>query len=577
MVGTIGKAAFGGLVLLLLAGCGGSTAPEPGDTSLEGAFVGSGLVSGLHYQCGKYSGRTSKFGAFDYEDGEGCTFRIGGLFVDASSADLEDGIITPYDLTGSKEAAWTLSAIIQSVFAHTIRDVLIPSPYVVRVKSVDLSAGEAAVAEALSRVMNLTPKTLAAAKAKLDKRVDSDSHALVLSYESLKEQATLVGASHNDVTVWATDRHQDPLYFKSVENSSPVGWESDWYNSGTEKPSQKPTFQMDLEQYYVVMDFEVHRSKSTTAGTWFTEKAMGTLDGSTYPYTSHALGLDLGSNFDQTKNTVFPQELNLAVASDWKFTMDDDGGTVLTCTELILGQGSQTTLKSITNTTLDIGYTVFDVSDGDWIGAVLDVAKDVWDIITLKVHENNWWATQNGENNEVYKTSIDVYQGDGKTQTLDAVLFECADEEDNPIAAKIWQNGEQDDSFSLTFQYPVPPDDLCEVSGNSYKDDDGTLWYGGNPGDSCDETCLKQQLSCDPDKTVSIGSGGSDTDCRDMLKNLGSANHDLIRYTDGNDASGCGQVEPHDPTNCDKFVVDAIPKTTCGASHDTRCRACACS
>jgi hypothetical protein len=380
MVGTIGKAAFGGLVLLLLAGCGGSTAPEPGDTSLEGAFVGSGLVSGLHYQCGKYSGRTSKFGAFDYEDGEGCTFRIGGLFVDASSADLEDGIVTPYDLTGSKEAAWTLSAIIQSVFAHTIRDVLIPSPYVVRVKSVDLSAGEAAVAEALSRVMNLTPKTLAAAKAKLDKRVDSDSHALVLSYEVLKEQATLVGASHNDVTVWATDRHQDPLYFKSVKNSPPVGWESDWYNSGTEKPSQEPTFQMDLEQYFVVMDFEVHRSKSTTAGTWFTEKAMGTLDGSTYPYTSHALGLDLRSNFDQTKNTVFPQELNLAVASDWKFTIDDDGGTVLTCTELILGQGSQTTLKSITNTAINIGSTVFDVSDGDWIGAVLDVVNDVWDI-----------------------------------------------------------------------------------------------------------------------------------------------------------------------------------------------------
>ena len=160
MVGTIGKAAFGGLVLLLLAGCGG----EPGDTSLEGAFVGSGLVSGLHYQCGKYSGRTSKFGAFHYEDGKGCTFRIGGLFVDASSADLEDGIVTPYDLTGSKEAAWTLSAIIQSVFAHTIRDVLIPSPYVVRVKSVDLSAGEAVLAEALSRVMNLTPKTLAAGK-----------------------------------------------------------------------------------------------------------------------------------------------------------------------------------------------------------------------------------------------------------------------------------------------------------------------------------------------------------------------------------------------------------------------------
>ena len=130
---------------------------------------------------------------------------------------------------------------------------------------------------------------------------------------------------------------------------------------------------------------------------------------------------------------------------------------------------------------------------------------------------------------------------------------------------------------ALRFSTRSRPTTYARFLGTVYKDDDGTLWYGGNPGDSCDETCKQQQLLCDPDKTASIGSGGSDDDCRDMLMKLGSANHDLTRYTDGNDASGCGQVEPHDPTNCDKFVVDAIPKTTCGASHDTRCRACACS
>ena len=160
-------------------------------------------------------------------------------------------------------------------------------------------------------------------------------------------------------------------------------------------------------------------------------------------------------------------------------------------------------------------------------------------------------------------TQIDIAMSSGSQ----AIMGCDGPDADNPVSC----------SIKIVDYSPDPPD-LCQISGRTYEDDDGTLWYGGEPGDSCDETCAQhqlseQQLSCDLDKTLSIGSGAGDsTACKNVLKNLNGQHSEETHWGEGKAEIGCEQW-----LNNDFAWVNSPETTTCDAKEDERCRACACS
>ncbi len=360
------------------------------------------------------------------------------------------------------------------------------------------------------------------------------------------------------------------------------------------------------------LSFHCGRSKTDDPGTWFMNH------GKNIPLPTL---LPSEESFFKEKG-IYPSEVNFAFNARLTFSVpnpDPEGDTTyISCQDMLFaqssgkkisGQGFALTLSSDTvSIAHDATKLYLDPADvKEWAGLALDVGGLIKDILEFIFgHHNYWFLASSGSagfhfaesaggdltpsltfkcpatNGSYYAVRVAteaIFNWSEKADTFAVHGIQILEEkwtEDTDVKCTNNKTSVTCDSDALPSLHPVAPSDLCEVSGNSYEDDDGTLWYGGNPGHSCDETCAQQQLSCDLDKTVSIGSGGSDTDCRDMLKNLGSADHDLIRYTGGNDPSGCGQVEPNDPTHPGKFVVDADPPTTCEASHDTRCRACAC-
>jgi hypothetical protein len=159
-------------------------------------------------------------------------------------------------------------------------------------------------------------------------------------------------------------------------------------------------------------------------------------------------------------------------------------------------------------------------------------------------------------------TQIDI----GMSSGSQAIMGCNGPDADNPVSC----------SIKIVDYSPDPPD-LCQISGRSYEDDDGTLWYGGEAGESCEETCAQhqlsqQQLSCDLDKTASIGSGADDYDaCVNVLKSLNGQHSAETHYGEGKAAIGCEQWLNND------FAWVSSPETTCAAKEDKRCRACACS
>jgi hypothetical protein len=87
-----------GAVVAALVGCGGGGGGGGGagvqPTALKGVLVDA-PVAGVGYSCGAFSGTTAADGAFDYEAGSQCSFRIGGITLGSVPA---GALITPVDL-----------------------------------------------------------------------------------------------------------------------------------------------------------------------------------------------------------------------------------------------------------------------------------------------------------------------------------------------------------------------------------------------------------------------------------------------------------------------------------------------
>jgi hypothetical protein len=93
--------------IILLSGCGSSDNP-PAATSSKATFVDA-VIEGLSYKCGSNEGVTNDNGEFEYIQGSTCTFILGQSEFLVEAENIEDGIVTPYDI-GSNDAEVELFA-----------------------------------------------------------------------------------------------------------------------------------------------------------------------------------------------------------------------------------------------------------------------------------------------------------------------------------------------------------------------------------------------------------------------------------------------------------------------------------
>ena len=275
------------------------------------------------------------------------------------------------------------------------------------------------------------------------------------------------GLSSNTVEIWLQDKDGQPIKIKEAMGSTgqevplpfPQGWEECCFPPvHLIQNSSVPTVKLVTENgvSYLIFDLKAKRDLSTDAGDWFLEKARG----NDLQYKSHALGLSLGDDFKQTKNTFFPEKLHFAFGVDLRLIMQN--GDELFCPSIILGQGQKTDTKRFGISSKDIEKSGINVADGNWIGAIFDFTAEIFDILPFKFDENNWWAAQRGEGKEIYKTTVNVAQiSPTPDYTAPAILIECSDSDMQVVYGKLFPAGSDDtyydNMFSLNLNWPKEP------------------------------------------------------------------------------------------------------------------------
>lgn len=101
---TLVKTSLSLISLVLLSACGGNSSSNPtaenSPTTEEianktgvGYYV-DGPVEGVEYDCGNQNGVTDNNGTFTFEEGENCTFTLGGITLrEVNASELEDNMI----------------------------------------------------------------------------------------------------------------------------------------------------------------------------------------------------------------------------------------------------------------------------------------------------------------------------------------------------------------------------------------------------------------------------------------------------------------------------------------------------
>ena len=97
----------------ILTGCGGGSSSSSAAPVQTGYLVG-GLVEALPYKCGDQKGNTGRLGQFSYKSGDSCEFSLGKNKFSVSADKVQKGYLTAYDLTATKDEAWTLMAIMMT-------------------------------------------------------------------------------------------------------------------------------------------------------------------------------------------------------------------------------------------------------------------------------------------------------------------------------------------------------------------------------------------------------------------------------------------------------------------------------
>lgn len=476
------------LALLPLAGCSDS-----GSGSGPTGYVVGGLVENLPYSCGSLSGRTGRIGQFTYEKGEGCTFTLGGLVLPVSAAALEDGAVTPYDMTATREAAWTLTAIMDAIsYRRPGSDVftIVDGILTQRLPRVDLARGDEAIATALAPYSGTVDQTtVASGRARIGEFVDEENVlrtpldelvaegeaalarlgvpveqgepplATAASSASADPASAAASVTNNVVNLRVYDYAGNPLTVQSV-SYQPGQNDSDWL-SVTAKQNKKNAVPVagldngDIQGPNVFgISFEVARKKSDQVGQWFQNTAM-----SPGTWQSPVTIMAYGATDNQTTDTYYPDALNFGYHID--LTVNTSAGT-FQCPNVILGQGSSgPSLKDFLNLTEDIADTVFDgfefvASDGAEGGD--DTVQSFGEAVAaaFKIKYQNWWILGLNAQDVSYRTNAWTYP---------VILMQCIG--NGQLAAVLGYSDYDDHTFNLQVSFPGQPITVSSSTSSS--------------------------------------------------------------------------------------------------------------
>lgn len=477
------------LGLLLLAGCSDSGSSGSGPTG----YVVGGLVENLPYSCGASEGRTGRIGQFTYEKGHGCTFALGGLVLPVSAAALEDGAVTPYDMTATREAAWTLTAIMDAISygrpgsgIFTIVDGVLTqrlprvdlqrgdeaiatalAPFAGTVREVSVATGRARIGEfvdeenALRKPLDELVSDGEAALARLGVPVEQGEPPLVTADSSAQSDpaSTQASVTNNVVNLRVYDYAGNPLTVQSV-SYVPGENDSDWL-SVTDKQNKKNAVPVaglddgDIQGPNVFgISLEVARKKSNQVGQWFQSTAM-----SPGSWQAPVTIMAYGATDDQTMETYYPDELNFGYHID--LTVNTSAGT-FQCPNAIFGQGSSSpSLKAFLNLVEDIGDTIFDgfefvASDGTEGGD--DTVQSFGEAVAaaFKIKYQNWWILGLNAQDVSYRTNAWTYP---------VLMMQCV--QNGQIAAVLAYSDYDDHTFNLQVSFPGQPITVTSSSGSN--------------------------------------------------------------------------------------------------------------
>ena len=82
-------------------------------------------VAGLAYECTETEGVTDSDGSFEYLPGDDCSFALGENSYEVDTANVTEGVVTPFDLTDTEEEGIELARVIQSVSEEDANGVLV--------------------------------------------------------------------------------------------------------------------------------------------------------------------------------------------------------------------------------------------------------------------------------------------------------------------------------------------------------------------------------------------------------------------------------------------------------------------
>ncbi|MCX8027018.1 MAG: hypothetical protein N3A62_04070, partial [Thermodesulfovibrionales bacterium] len=412
------------------------------------------IIDNMPYKCGDKSGRTGRLGNFTYTPGQDCTFSLGKMNFTVSPINLLKGYVSVYDMVSTKEEAWTLMAIMQSI-SHTrpipqdLKSQL-PDDFVLvidnnlerRIPAVDLKKGDAAVEEALKTFAGTVKAVkVADARKKLGQTLNEDGtlkesrddivnkmrallDALGLHEESGKQWKPKNGQKmtyhDNIVNLRFYDAYGNPL---AVSNftwqgvTSPtgivnqIGWA--WITAG-QYPSGwsiklGPQYTTISGYNIIGFDFYSGRSASNYVGTSFQYAAMTDRQTRDYyystgttPKTIYAYGTK-----DVSKKTSFPQQLNFGFNVQITGTVTKNllipqfaTNYNILCDSIMLGQGSSTptadTWLELAEKIGDTALSIFGAvsEEGANIGEDVEAIYDVVDLMSyaiVNLPTQNWW------------------------------------------------------------------------------------------------------------------------------------------------------------------------------------------
>ena len=474
------------LLALGMAGCGSDSDSNPRPIVVkEVGYLHSGLLDNVPYRCGAQSGRTGRLGHFIFEVGRPCHFDFGDMRLEATFTDLQDGVVTLYDLTNSQQEAWSLMAIIDALSFErpgTDQFIIVDQVLTQRLVTVDLAQGDTAIATAL-QPYNGKVKAVSqqSGRERLGKFVDENNNLVVplatilkqgketlanlgLEYKEPTTDSTSKALGSSDTPLLGETNHDNRVNFQIYDyQGNPLAvsnywWGDNWLlvTDGQNPDNNWPQAGMDEGDIsgpnILGIDLNVGRHQDTGVANNFTAYLNeGTFSA---PVTIFAADVIDESDPDQSQsnNTHLGQQLNFGFSVN--LGIDTPNGNFY-CNDFSLAQGSNDTwsalfdaIKDLTETFVDLAK--FIASDGEDLPEAAQAVKSYLEFSSdaAKIAFQNWWMLGLGAQNESYRSSA---WGDP------AIMMECYlnGSGNPPVSVPVLAYSDYDDhTFNLQVSFP---------------------------------------------------------------------------------------------------------------------------